>query len=301
MEVPQVYNIDFAFVSDTQLNSRYQVKYIQETPSRNKIVSLLKDIEFNINNINNILNIHIQNFIQFLKKFKYYILLLSSDSDILIEIQSNEHNTGVKISDINNIIPELSKYILEYPNMCYLEINNIKIIDKTYYDTMDWHIISRNFNSFHQNDDIVRNYIYKYLTCPELITNLVLIGGEMYGFHKLIKSKNLYCYSDFDSIIEDTFCNINTYHNLEINKINYLDFKLKKIDGYTYVICNNGKSGLGKHLTQEIIILNPVKIYIISCNKKSFINDYSQLKNHYNIFRAIIINNIILWELIKNY
>ena len=243
-----------------------------------------------------IVNIYIKIFIQFLKLFNINL-------DAIIEIQANEFNIGVKINNLDKSIDILIliDYLKSYNNMYYIEINDIVISNKLFIDTIGLHIIKRQFVTFHQNDDIVKEHLYKLIK-HDTVDNLILIGGEMYGYHNVIKSNNLFCYSDFDSVVNDTIYNVHPsiYKICNIIKINYDLYKFTDYDGISCMICNNGKGGLGKNITKQIITLNINTIYIVSCNENSLKTDYNVLKNKYNIVEKYHINNVILLWLILN-
>jgi len=242
-----------------------------------------------------IINKNIYNFIQFL-----YTVFPDKDREYYVEIQSNVYNTGLKIIDGDIITHETINKIKKYPNLVYLNIYDIEFINNYFLEAIDIYPIYRSFISFHQNDDIVKNYLYKYMTDADDYfrpsDNLILIGGEMYGFHYLYKYKNLYCFSDFDSIIDDTYRNLNFDNkNILVQKIKYDTYILEKYSGSTTTICNNGHRGLGelaKYVYGETI-------YIVSCNRKTFIRDFNILSKNYYLNKEIIINNIILFQLKK--
>ncbi len=278
---------DYDVVIDKQLNNRYLKKCIQCSPLRNKI---LTDIQ-NINNIINIINISIKNFIQFFQCFENYNNL----NNCTLEIQSNLYNTGLKIIN-TNYENEIGNYLQLYNNLTYLEINNKIIINKEFIDEYNNIPIKRQFVSFHQTDDVVKKYLYEFVknNISEKINNLVLFGGEMYIFQNLLDYNNLYAYSDYDSIIQDTL--LNNKNNVEICKIDYDKFILnKKAD---LIICNTSKNGIGENLTKQ---LNSDKLIIISCNKKSFYKDYCNLLNKYNLIKCLEINNINIYLFNNNY
>ncbi len=222
-----------------------------------------------------------------------------------MEIQSNDINTGIKIANVDNINQiELAEYILTYSNIVYLEINNIIYKNDKYIDNLNSINIKRQFNSFHQNDDIIKKYLYQFIleNIPKFIDNLILFGGEMYGFCKLIKSNNLYAYSDFESIIDDTIYNSysNIYNTKIINHINYDKYNYDLNINNPIIICNTSKSGLKNNLSTQINKINAELIFIISCNYKSFLNDYKILSKKYKIIKNLEINNVSVFLLNKN-
>lgn len=216
------------------------------------------------------------------------------DKDFQIELQANEFNCGILIKNFdekldNNFIDYLSKY----DNLSYLQINNTIFINNKYIDIYE---IKRNYFSFHQNDDIVRKYLYEFLieNINFNIQDLILFGGEMYLFQKLIKHNNLYAYSDFESIIEDT-----KYNNTSNKSIKFVDYNTFVFDEKiscenSLTICNTSKTGLGANLCNQI---KTKYVIIISCNKKSFMRDYKLLQDKYVIKKNLEVNNINIYLL----
>lgn len=275
---------DYTFVIDTQLNSHFLKKYIEEFPSRNKIVSSYYDLSKSYN----LCNSYLKNLIQFFMKYKLF------DKDFQIELQANEFNCGILIKNFdekldNNFIDYLSKY----DNLSYLQINNTIFINNKYIDIYE---IKRNYFSFHQNDDIVRKYLYKFLieNINFNIQDLILFGGEMYLFQKLIKHNNLYAYSDFESIIEDTKYNNTSNKSIKLVDYNTFVFDEKISCENSLTICNTSKTGLGANLCNQI---KTKYVIIISCNKKSFMRDYKLLQDKYVIKKNLEVNNINIYLL----
>lgn len=281
----------YVCVFDKPLNNHYLEKCIQFPPSRNKIVSTIT----NLSNSIKLVNTYIFQFFQYLQELEFITELFDDDT---IELQGNEFNVGLKIMTKINIKVD---FLLKCDRFCisYFQINDAIYINNYYKCRMNDIIIYRSFDTFHQNDDIVRYYLYTIIQIKEKINNLILIGGEMYGFHKLIESNNLYCYCYCKNRIDDTYKNIDIseYDLIDIKQIKYCDIELKYLED-TYIICNNGKKGLEEKLCMELIKVKAKKIFIISCNKKSFIRDYAFLKSTYNLVKSTIINNITIYELL---
>jgi hypothetical protein len=132
--------------------------------------------------------------------------------------------------------------------------------------------ITRSENTFHQNDDNIRNELYKILTpiFDKKYENVLLIGGECYIFGSLVNAKNIYSYSDSSFIVKDCKRNLNIYGgNIETELVNYGDVAIRNIE-YDLCILNVSKKGLGKHLSSLINGLKIKQKYYISCNEKSF-------------------------------
>lgn len=280
---------DYTFVIDKQLNNRYLKKYIEDYPCRNKIVSNFNELD----KAYNLCNIYLKKLIQFFQKYEKFI---KSDLKINfdVELQANEYNCGIIVKNYED--SEIANYLKQYKNINYLQIKDTLYINNKY---IDIYYIKRDYLSFHQNDDTVRKYLYNFINeiVDYNITDLVLFGGEMYLFQRIIKHENLYAYSDFESIVNDTKYNNTNKDSIEIVNYNTFEFN-KEIDKKnTLTICNTSKSGLGSNLCGQI---KTNHLIIISCNKKSFIKDYMILKNKYHIIKNLeILNiNIFLFNLI---
>lgn len=291
------YDEDFEFVIDTQLNSRILKKYIQEPSLRNKIITSGNQlIQSSL-----ISNKYINDFIQFLFESPLKEIFKSI---IKIEIQANEYNIGVSINIIveEEIITLICYYLLKYSKLVYLIINKKAYLNNYYIDYLNKNIlIQRNFSSFHQNDDTVKKYLYNFIitNSPKFCENLILFGGEMYGFSSLIKHKNLFAYSDYESIIEDTLLNTPKETIKEIKLVNYDKYSYELSKENCLLICNTSKSGLGRNLSCQINKIQTDYAFIISCNKKSFLKDYLELSKVYHIIKNLEINNINIYLLQK--
>lgn len=257
------------------------------------------------------MNKSVYSFFQFLCNNTYFHL----NENVTVEIQANELNVGLKIISEKLHDDTLIDYIKLYDvEIVYLQINDITYIKK-YYKCL-WgseHIVYRSPETFCQNDDIVKTILHKKMqeemfSHEDIILNYVFIGGEMYGYQKFIPKTNvkkICCYSDYQSIVDDTIKNLDTREktDVEIKYVKYDSLNLEKHknkDGeYTYVICNNGKGGL-YNLSYEINKIYATKIMIISCNEKSFAKDYDVLKTIYTLDKLYKINNVTLYVLEKH-
>ncbi len=276
---------DYTFVIDTQLNNRHLKKYIVDSPCRNKIVSSFTELD----KAYNICNDYLKKLIQFFQKYEKFITSdLKIDFDV--ELQANEYNCGIILKNYEDS-GEIANYLKQYDNINYLQIKEKLYINNKYIDIYN---IKRNYLSFHQNDDTVRKYLYNFIneTIDYNIKDLVLFGGEMYLFQKIIKYENLHAYSDFESIVNDTKYNSTNYNSIEL--VNYNDFQFNKAinNANSLTICNTSKSGLGNNLCEQI---KTNYLIIISCNKKSFSKDYMILKNKYHIIKNVEILNINIY------
>jgi hypothetical protein len=275
---------------DSELCVNYNKSIINLKQNRNKII-------FNIDNINKvreIVNIHINNFLEYFKKFRNFEIFMNFNKKSNIEVQANEFNIGIKFDKFME--KDIIDYICEYPNICYLEINNNVYKNEFFHEKINDILIKRNINTFHQNDDIVRNYLYEFIiNNTNGVKNLILFGGEMYIFQNIIRHNNLYAFSDFRTIVEDTYLNNININNKIINLIDYSGFNLEKIcRENSLTICNTSKNGLDINIAKQI---NSDNLIIISCNKKSFNKDYKVLSKKYDINMCLEINRISFYLL----
>ena len=277
------YNIFF----DNQLNISYLKSLIIEKQSRNKINF---NIEY-LKKVQEIVNSSINNFLEYFKKFRNFENFIIFNKNINIEVQANTFNISIIFdSDINN---DLINYLLEYPNICYFKVSNKIYKNNLFVESINDLLIYRSIKTFHQNDDTVRKYLYDFIKDNiSSIHDLILFGGEMYIFQNLINYENLYCYSDFSSIVEDTINNTNSKNKENIKLIDYYNFTLDIYSKDSLTICNTSKHGLELNISSQI---NSKDLIIISCNKKSFNKDYKILCKKYIISKSLEINGITFY------
>lgn len=270
------------------------------SPSRNKIC-FSGNPDFN--SLSKLLNVSLFKVIQFFST-------LIDFTHITCQFEST--NYGDVCLEINTINPiDHAKFI---DHIQFLKINNIILKNNFVKDLIFGFTIIRSPLSFHQNDNNIRYPLYTTITtiCANMtqnIDNLYFIGGEMYIFGVILKKfyNCAYFYSDYQSIVDDTLknipnqknCHLIDYKNLKFN--NYSE--KKDCCSYNIALINNGKAGFGKELCNEILrsgIFN--KIFIISCNQKSFDRDFNILKSKYFIDKQFtfetnyIINFFILTQ-----
>ena len=139
--------------------------------------------------------------------------------------------------------------------------------------------IIRDSNTFHQNDDNIRNGLYEILfpILKEKRKNVLLIGGECYLFSAFCNAENIYCYSDDERIICDCLRNTRNNRN-KSNNIRYIielvDYSMWKIPNISFDLCilNVSKKGLGENLSTQVASFS-WDTYYISCDRKSFEKD----------------------------
>ena len=211
-----------------------------------------------------------------LKTFLFSIShMFLPDVEFTIQV-TNTCDIGVMIKSVNQYkIDDL----INNKQVCVLIYNNIVHKDSMLYEFINNSIIYRNFMTFHQNDDSIREQIHNLFTAISA-PKLLCIGGECYIFPKLFKDVKLIdIYSDFIEICDIAKLN-NT--NASCNHINYNTAELYYND-YDVCVINTGKAGCGLNLCMNLATIKPKDIYIISCNKKSFDNDLRILKQCYRI------------------
>lgn len=234
------------------------------------------------NSIIYIVNSYIANIIQFLSDYNF-------QSCYQLIIQANEYNCGIIInSGIDFEYIKLVNNILLQFNICYLEINNNIIINNKFLDIICNNIIYRNIHTFHQTEELIKNMVIDFvIKNGNNFTNLICIGGEMYIFSKILKYKNLFCYSDFQSIVDDTKFNNDKFKD-NIYLVDYNTVFITKIISDTCIIVNISKQGLGYNLAININNTNVNNIIIISCNKNQQNSSFSKnikLLTNYNIIK----------------
>jgi hypothetical protein len=161
--------------------------------------------------------------------------------------------------------------------LIHLKIGDRIIKTELLQEVIQSKIIYRQFDTFHQNDDKIREKLYSILSKlnVKVSKNMLLIGGECYIYEKLFKSLNVDIYSDFQSIVDD--CLINN-PKANVSLVNYSNMSFES-DVYDSCIINIGKHGL-KDLAIKVNQLKIKDVYYISCNKKSFDKDMIKLSNY---------------------
>lgn len=281
-------SVDLAVAIGMQQNSQNlmvcKLDYSNLPLYRNKISFNLKDHKINYN---------ISNFT--IKKVIQFLLNNLDNYNINVEIHGNDftHNYGINI--INDIKINLDKLIQD--KLCkYIEINKNILKQELFEEIILENIlIKRNAKSFHQNDDLIRKIIHEKIYAEIdnykiKFDNLVCLGGEMYIYGKILENfYNFgYFFSDTKSIIDDSKINIDKLHK-KIELINYeKDTIFDKINkNENLLIINISKSGLKKNLGYQVLSHKFNKIIYISCNQKSFLNDFLILENQYKIYKYI--------------
>ena len=257
--------------SNMQSHNYYQTTY-ELIALRNKIKISYKQHITCVNSI----QLSIIQFLHNLIEFKTLSVQITNCNDIGIEIHLN---------DDQHIFNTIRLYIESLQlNIKYFSINetiycNDMMVEK-YYNQ----IIIRSPKSFHQTDDNIRNTLYDIMMQNvKKCQTMYFIGGEMYLYGKIMSDKYTdgYFYSDYKSIVSDTMMNIQT------SNIFLVDYKLctliKTDDPVAQMIINNGKTGLGTNLCNQILDNNINTLFIISCNQKSFCRDYQILAIKYLI------------------
>lgn len=204
------------------------------------------------------------------------------------EIRCTNYTWMVKLINCMNI--ENIDVLLEDNTLVYLSINDVIYKNKMMIDKINNEDVYYNPLSFRQSDDSIKTKLYQILKENIKSKKLYLIGGEMIFFAKLLNSDDFYMYTDFQSIYDDAIYNYPDYID-RIKLINYDNDKLNKVNKVInndyYAIINTSKSGIGRHLCNEILKLGLNNICIISCNRKSFLRDFKQLSYKYTINKVV--------------
>lgn len=224
-------------------------------------------------------------------------IILENNDKINIQI-TNTNDWSIIFNLKNEITTNIITTLYEDIKLKYLEINKIVLknlyLEEIYFDK----IIKRSAFSFHQNDENIRKIlydnIYKFVFSKNF-KKIIFLGGEMYLYGKIIDADQKYFYSDYKSIVDDTI--LNNINSKYVKLIDYAD-KSIKIESGNMILVNNGKSGLGINLCQKILENEYEWIIIISCNNKSFENDYKILNMKYKIINKLEIFTNYLINLI---
>ena len=229
-------------------------------------------------------------------------IILENNDKINIQI-TNTNDWSIIFNLKNEITTNIITTLYEDIKLKYFEINKLVLknlyLEEIYFDK----IIKRSAYSFHQNDESIRKILYDNIYKFALSKNfkkIIFLGGEMYLYGKIIDTDQKYFYSDYKSIVDDT-----VHNNINLKYVKLIDYENKdiKIESGDMILVNNGKSGLGINLCQKILENEYEWIIIISCNNKSFENDYEILNMKYKIinkleiFTNYLINLIFLQNL----
>ncbi len=219
------------------------------------------------------------------------------------KIKANSYNWIFVIKFFENIhFEQILKILLEDKFIVYLEINNIVYRHNSYKDKYLEHILYLHPLSFIQPDNTIQiklNDILLQLFESIQIQHLYLIGGQIVLFSKIIQYNNLLTYTDTESIYADA-----KSYDIPIKLISYQTYQFDKFIDKSYLIINNGKSGLGSNICEQLLKTTFKLIIIISCNYKSFLRDYNLIKKHIIIIKQYQIKtsyevNIFLLESIS--
>jgi tRNA/tmRNA/rRNA uracil-C5-methylase (TrmA/RlmC/RlmD family) len=199
------------------------------------------------------------------------------------EIKCTEYTWMFKISNQLDDLEHKLDILLSDKTLVYLSINSIIYKNNMMIEEINNIQISYNPLSFRQSDDSIKNKLYDIISFNVLSKKLYLIGGEMVFFAKFLKPTKFYMYTDFESIYNDARINFpSDIHNIQLINYEYCKLYCNSEKDF-HIIANTSKSGLGKNLCNEILNLELTNITIISCNKKSFSQDYKILSSRYYI------------------
>lgn len=177
------------------------------------------------------------------------------------------------------------------------KINDIKIIDNKF---IDIYAIMKNVKTFTQRDDNIRQKLYQILlneteeklkgkTEEKLKENILFIGGEMYGFMKILANNynTAYAITDFKGIKEDAEYNNPT---IKVDLVNYDTFTFDKTHKDIEIQFDscivNLLNGLGYNLIKELKKIKTLKkIIIISCKPKATQKDIKFIEEELKEFK----------------
>ena len=257
----KLFEFDFGFGSDLKSHSSYEIM-------ANEINwSLIIEIDFN------------------------FTFTFTSDHDILeldLIKKIKENSLNLKLSYF-----EIREKEREKEREREKEKYNFKIIDNKF---IDIYCIMKSVKTFTQRDDNIRQKLYQILfNETEEKTkdkpNILFIGGEFYGFLKiLVNNYNIaYGLTDFQGIKEDAEYNNPT---IKIDLVNYDTFsfdkeKEPKMIEIQFDICIvNLLNGLGYNLIRELKKIKTLKkIIIISCKPKATQKDIKFIEEELKEFK----------------
>ena len=270
---------DRAFLDYVRQHNHNPNQYTQYflDPKRN---SLCFDDLSNIQCDNTIANKQIKEKINFLKD-------LGFGFDNICEIKTTEYSWYLNYNgDYNS---ENIEILLSDITLKYLAINTKILKQDLMIEYINSEKISYNPLSFRQSDDSIKYHVYNILQREIISTNIYFLGGEMVFIAKLLKPIKKVMYTDYISIYDDAKLNFVSDQD-NIHLINYDKDKLKYVSTDYILIANTSKQGLGQNLCRELLKLNLDEIVIISCNRKSFIRDLTNLQHKYKINKMFDIN-----------
>jgi len=152
----------------------------------------------------------------------------------------------------------------------YLEINELIVKNDLLIETINNTIhIQRSFDTFHQNDDKIRQHIHNYFSIIKSDT-LLCVGGECYIYPHLIRPNYCCIMTNYQSIFDDA------KRNNSANKYIFSDYNNFKLSFdcvfdciFDTAIFNVSKSGLTESMCYALLERLIPTVYIVSCNEKS--------------------------------
>jgi hypothetical protein len=204
----------------------------------------------------------------------YYNTLQDNILNTLTETDRTQTYIIPKLSYLDTYIIKSSKqgkqYKYIYYNVLYKCANNI------FYNPL----------SFRQPDDTIRHELITIIKqyCSGY-NNMCFIGGEITLFAKILDYESALFYTDFESIYNDVVRNI-TINDIT-TKCKIIDYNKYKIsydinkqfaDKKLCTIINTSKHGMGENIANEIARTLSSKLMVISCNRKTFLNDFEILQ-----------------------
>lgn len=199
---------------------------------------------------------------------------------------------GIKNSEVELISTSLGsngvylktneKINLNLDKFDYVQINDKKIKNHALLECYANTLFHRSFKSFFQTSYEVANLVHEIVVEHNReASKLIIIGGEMYVYAKLLGKNTNYLFSDFEGIVNDCIYNLYDHDKYQVNLIDYKTASLNVKDKDLHCIVNNGVSGLNHNLCHQLLNLDLLKITIVSCNSSSFERDYLLLRKRY--------------------
>lgn len=242
-----------------------------------------------------------QNILSEFKNITIYAVNRTNGTNAYIII--NKINDIKKINKLNNEFYPLAFYSdLDISNIIINE--SIEIVDNRTNNNFILNI-KRHLNSFYQTDEPIRKKIHEIIYNNIININfttkknnlIIFLGGEMYIYGILFDKlfdKKIYI-TDTETINNDTIINellldIIKQKNSN-NSYNLIDYKTNNIllnivndfiidYNINILLSNISKTGLGKSLCDQINIIKPKYLILITCNYKITLRDIKMLNNY---------------------
>ena len=202
------------------------------------------------------------------------------------KFQSLQYKFYTEFEANNIIIDEIIKIKTHLTDQIADEINTDQITNQIAIN------VKRHLNSFYQTDESIRKkiheIIYNFVNINLQKTSnsvVIFLGGEMYIYGLLFDKlfdKKMYI-TDTESINDDAILNDPSDDSI-YNLTNYktknflLNITTKYIANIDLLLSNISKTGLGEQICDQINIIKPKCLILITCNFKVTQRDINMLK-----------------------